>query len=134
MICPLSPHQATASALTILVQYTDPEIAHVGMSEEDAGAKGMAVRTVKVEPTEVGRAILDGETDGFVKIHVLEESDELLGATIVAAHAGDLRADSGHGRRDSSGTGGPRSLSVPDPGGGDPLGCGSRPPRHAGLG
>ena len=39
---------------------------------------------------EADRAVLDGETDGFVKVHVQDGSDKILGATIVASHAGDL--------------------------------------------
>jgi pyruvate/2-oxoglutarate dehydrogenase complex dihydrolipoamide dehydrogenase (E3) component len=90
----LADGQATSSALTIpWCTYTDPEIAQVGISEEEARARGTAVRTVKVELAEVGRAILDGQTDGFVKMHVREESGELLGATIVAAHAGEMLSE-----------------------------------------
>lgn len=48
------------------------------------------MRTFKVGLDEVDRAILDGETTGFVKIHVREGSDEILGATIVAQHAGEM--------------------------------------------
>jgi pyruvate/2-oxoglutarate dehydrogenase complex dihydrolipoamide dehydrogenase (E3) component len=40
--------------------------------------------------TKVDRAILDGETDGFVRVHVRKGTDEIVGATVVAAHAGDL--------------------------------------------
>ena len=80
-----------ASALTIpWCTYTDPEIAHVGMYERDARAKGISVRTIVQELKDVDRAILDGEDDGFVKIHVKDGSDRILGATIVAAHAGDM--------------------------------------------
>jgi len=80
-----------ASALTIpWCTYTDPEIAHVGMYERDARAKGISVRTIVQELKDVDRAILDGEDDGFVKIHVKDGSDRILGATIVAGHAGDM--------------------------------------------
>lgn len=83
--------QGSASALTIpWCTYTDPEIAHVGLTEQDARAQGSAVHTVMVELAGVGRAILDGETDGFVKLHVRAGHDELLGATVVAAHAGEM--------------------------------------------
>jgi pyruvate/2-oxoglutarate dehydrogenase complex dihydrolipoamide dehydrogenase (E3) component len=70
--------------------YTDPEIAHVGLYEEDAEARGIAVDTYKVALDEVDRAVTDGETDGFVKVLVRKGSDRIVGATIVAAHAGDL--------------------------------------------
>ena len=48
------------------------------------------MQTFKVEMKDVDRAILDGETEGFVKIHIKQGSDRIVGATIVAAHAGDL--------------------------------------------
>ena len=80
-----------ASALTIpWCTYTDPEIAHVGMYEKDAREKGMSVRTIVQELNDVDRAILDGEDEGFVKVHVKDGTDQILGATIVAAHAGDI--------------------------------------------
>ncbi|MEM7770380.1 MAG: mercuric reductase [Cyanobacteria bacterium P01_A01_bin.37] len=70
--------------------YTDPEIAHVGMYEEDAQAKGIDINTIKVPFHDVDRAIADGEEEGFVKILHKRGSDEILGATIVATHAGDM--------------------------------------------
>lgn len=70
--------------------YTDPEIAHVGISEHEARATDIAIQTFIQELESVDRAILDGETDGFVKIHIKQGTDQILGATIVAAHAGDL--------------------------------------------
>jgi pyruvate/2-oxoglutarate dehydrogenase complex dihydrolipoamide dehydrogenase (E3) component len=83
--------RAKASALTIpWCTYTDPEIAHVGLYEHEAEQQGIAVRTFIQELREVDRAILDGETDGFVKVLVREGSDKIVGATIVAAHAGDM--------------------------------------------
>ena len=87
----LADGQESAAVLTIpWCTYTDPEIAHVGLTEADARARGIAVRTTTVELTHVGRAILDGETDGFVKLYVREGSEELLGATVMAAHAGEM--------------------------------------------
>jgi pyruvate/2-oxoglutarate dehydrogenase complex dihydrolipoamide dehydrogenase (E3) component len=70
--------------------YTDPEIAHVGMYERDASAKGIAVDTFVRRFEEVDRAIADGEEDGFVKVHVKRGTDKILGATIVARHAGEM--------------------------------------------
>ncbi|MEL6221908.1 MAG: FAD-dependent oxidoreductase, partial [Cyanobacteria bacterium J06627_8] len=70
--------------------YTDPEIAHVGMYEQDAQEKGIDVNTIKVPFHDVDRAIADGEEEGFVKILHKRGSDEILGATIVATHAGDM--------------------------------------------
>src|SRR6266404_766170 len=80
-----------ASALTMpWCTYTDPEIAHVGLYEHDARARGMEVDTYVREFKEVDRAVLDGEEDGFVKFHVKKGRDEILGATIVARHAGEM--------------------------------------------
>jgi len=70
--------------------YTDPEIAHVGMYEKDAFKQGLAVRTFICEFADVDRAILDGEDGGFIKVHVREGTDQILGATIVARHAGEM--------------------------------------------
>ena len=79
------------SALTIpWCTYTDPEIAHVGMYERDAQAKGIGVTTLTVPLTDVDRALLDGETDGFTRVHLKKGTDTILGATVVARHAGEM--------------------------------------------
>lgn len=70
--------------------FTDPEIAHVGLYVREANERGIPVKTFTIPMHEVDRAVTDGETDGFVKIHVGEGSDRILGATIVARHAGDM--------------------------------------------
>jgi pyruvate/2-oxoglutarate dehydrogenase complex dihydrolipoamide dehydrogenase (E3) component len=83
--------RAKASALTVpWCTYTDPEIAHVGLYEKEAEARGIAVQTFTQELHSVDRAILDGETDGFVKVYVRKGSDTIVGATIVARHAGEM--------------------------------------------
>jgi pyruvate/2-oxoglutarate dehydrogenase complex dihydrolipoamide dehydrogenase (E3) component/uncharacterized membrane protein YdjX (TVP38/TMEM64 family) len=80
-----------ASALTVpWCTYTTPEIAHVGLSEKDARARGIPVRTIDVPLHDVDRARLDGEDDGFLRVHLREGTDKIVGATLVAAHAGDL--------------------------------------------
>ncbi len=70
--------------------FTDPEIAHVGMYEADAKRKGLEVETYTYKLDEVDRAILDGEEEGFARIHIQKGTDKILGATIVAAHAGEM--------------------------------------------
>ncbi len=70
--------------------YTDPEIAHVGIYVREARERGIPVKTYTVPMHEVDRAITDGEEDGFVKIHVREGTDTILGATVVARHAGEM--------------------------------------------
>jgi len=79
------------SALTIpWCTYTDPEIAHVGMYERDAVEKGIAVTTLTVSLADVDRAVLDGEAEGFARVHLRQGTDSILGATIVASHAGEM--------------------------------------------
>jgi pyruvate/2-oxoglutarate dehydrogenase complex dihydrolipoamide dehydrogenase (E3) component len=70
--------------------YTDPEIAHIGMYVREARDKNIPVKTFTVLMHEVDRAITDGEEEGFVKIHVREGTDKILGATVVASHAGEM--------------------------------------------
>lgn len=72
--------------------FTDPEVASVGLTEQQAIALGRKVRIGKQLFRRVGRAIAVGETKGFVKFVVDEDSDELLGLHIVAHSAGDLLA------------------------------------------
>lgn len=79
------------SALTIpWCTYTSPELAHVGLNERNAQQEGIAIDTFTQSLAEVDRAILDGETEGFVRIHVRRGTDTIVGATIVATNAGDM--------------------------------------------
>jgi pyruvate/2-oxoglutarate dehydrogenase complex dihydrolipoamide dehydrogenase (E3) component len=79
------------STLTIpWCTYTDPEVAHVGMYGRDAKTRGIEVDTFVKPMKEVDRAITEGENEGFVKIHVKKGTDQILGATIVARHAGEM--------------------------------------------
>jgi pyruvate/2-oxoglutarate dehydrogenase complex dihydrolipoamide dehydrogenase (E3) component len=85
---------ARASALTVpWCTYTAPEVAHVGMYEADAKAKGIAVETLTVPLAEVDRAVLEGDDAGFLRVHLRRGSDEILGATLVAERAGDAIAE-----------------------------------------
>jgi pyruvate/2-oxoglutarate dehydrogenase complex dihydrolipoamide dehydrogenase (E3) component len=70
--------------------YTQPEIAHVGLYEKDAKDKGIEIDTFTFPLNEVDRAILDGEDKGFARVHVKKGTDKIIGATIVASHAGDM--------------------------------------------
>ena len=89
-----SPFGLGRSKLSSLVMpwvtYTDPEIAHVGLYEQEAKEKGIDIDTIKIPFSDVDRAIADGEEQGFVKIHHKKGSDEIVGATIVAPHAGEM--------------------------------------------
>jgi pyruvate/2-oxoglutarate dehydrogenase complex dihydrolipoamide dehydrogenase (E3) component/uncharacterized membrane protein YdjX (TVP38/TMEM64 family) len=80
-----------ASVLTVpWCTYTSPEIAHVGLYEHEARARGIETSTISVPLHDVDRALLDGEDEGFVKVLLKTGSDKILGATLVAAHAGDM--------------------------------------------
>ena len=80
-----------ASALVIpRVTYTDPEIAHVGMTVEDASAQGVRIDTIRVNLEDNDRARLDDEPHGFLKVHVAAGTDRIVGATLVATHAGEM--------------------------------------------
>ncbi|MEM6702184.1 MAG: mercuric reductase [Acidobacteriota bacterium] len=70
--------------------YTTPEIAHVGLYEHQAKEQGIAVDVIKIALDDVDRAILDGEDEGFLKVVLKKGSDEILGGTLVAHHAGDM--------------------------------------------
>ena len=70
--------------------YTDPEIAHAGYYEKGALAAGYEVATLTQSFSAVDRAILDGETEGFARIHYDRKSGRVLGGTIVARHAGEM--------------------------------------------
>jgi pyruvate/2-oxoglutarate dehydrogenase complex dihydrolipoamide dehydrogenase (E3) component len=72
------------------VTFTDPEIAHVGLSEAEARDRGIEIDTILIPLSDVDRAIADGESAGFFKIHHKQGSDRIVGATIVARHAGEM--------------------------------------------
>ena len=81
---------STGSLIIPWCTYTEPEIAHVGLYEADARARAIEVETFTQTLDEVDRAVLDGEDDGFVRVHLKRGSDRILGATIVGAHAGEM--------------------------------------------
>jgi pyruvate/2-oxoglutarate dehydrogenase complex dihydrolipoamide dehydrogenase (E3) component len=89
----LTPRKKLSELVMPWCTYTDPEIAHVGLYEQEARAQGLEVATFTVPLSEVDRAITDGEEEGFVKIHVRKGSDRILGATVVAKHAGDILSE-----------------------------------------
>ena len=73
--------------------YTDPEIAHVGLSEREAEKRGVPCQSFLQPFSGVDRAITDGVTEGYVKILVRRGTDKICGATIMAPRAGDLIAE-----------------------------------------
>jgi len=72
------------------VAYTDPEIAWVGMTEDEAKKQGRAIGKAKFPWTASGRAIANGRDEGFTKLIVDEETHRVIGGAIVGTHAGDL--------------------------------------------
>jgi len=70
--------------------YTSPEVAQVGHTAESAANAGVPIQTFTVPLHDVDRARLEGETEGFCRIHVREGSETIVGATIVAPNAGDM--------------------------------------------
>ncbi|HEX4952143.1 MAG TPA: mercuric reductase [Thermoanaerobaculia bacterium] len=83
--------RAKASSLVMpWCTYTSPEVAHVGLYENDAKEQGIAIDTLTLPLSGVDRAKLDGDQEGFLRLHLKQGTDRILGATAVAEHAGDL--------------------------------------------
>jgi pyruvate/2-oxoglutarate dehydrogenase complex dihydrolipoamide dehydrogenase (E3) component len=70
--------------------FCDPEIAQIGMQIWDARRQSIPIKTFTILMQDVDRAITDGRDDGFVKIHVREGTDEIIGAAIVASRASEM--------------------------------------------
>ena len=80
-----------ASSLLIpWATYTSPEIAHVGLYPREADEQNIPIDTYTIEFSDVDRAILESEEEGFVSVHTAKGKDRILGATIVATNAGDM--------------------------------------------
>ncbi len=73
--------------------FTDPEVARVGLNEQDAKAQNIPYEVVKYGIDDLDRAIADEEAHGFVKVLTVPGKDKILGVTIVGHHAGDLIAE-----------------------------------------
>lgn len=83
--------RAKASDLVVpWCTYTSPEVAHVGLGAEEAREGGREVDTLTIPLSDVDRALLDNEDEGFLRVHLQRGKDRILGATLVAAHAGDM--------------------------------------------
>jgi pyruvate/2-oxoglutarate dehydrogenase complex dihydrolipoamide dehydrogenase (E3) component len=80
-----------ASALVIpRCTYTDPEVAHVGLTPDEARQQGIELDSYRADLADVDRAVLDGEEQGFAVVHTRKGKGRIVGATIVAAHAGEM--------------------------------------------
>ncbi len=70
--------------------FTDPEVAHVGLTEHEARAKGIPFETTRFGLDALDRAIVDGVTNGYIQVLTVPGKDRILGATLVGAHASEL--------------------------------------------
>jgi pyruvate/2-oxoglutarate dehydrogenase complex dihydrolipoamide dehydrogenase (E3) component len=105
-------------ASTLLIPwatYTDPEVAHVGLYPHDLEERGIPFTTFARELADVDRAILEGDTDGFVKIHIKKGGDQILGAAMVSEHAGELISEISVAMRAGMGLGTLASVIHPYP-------------------
>ncbi len=91
----LSPFKKFRTDYSIIPWSTfiDPEVARVGLNEQEAKELNIPYEVVKYEISELDRAIADGETHGFIKVLTKPGKDKILGVTIVGEHAGDLLAE-----------------------------------------
>lgn len=70
--------------------YTDPEVAQIGLTADQARQRSLEIDTFRCEMNEVDRAVLDGQAGGFAVVHVRAGTDRIVGATIVSRHAGEM--------------------------------------------
>ncbi|MBI1390595.1 MAG: FAD-containing oxidoreductase, partial [bacterium] len=87
---PFLPKKKFSSLVIPWATYTDPEIAHVGAYARQLDEQGIEYETIKIGLDDVDRALLDGEQEGFLKVHVNAKNGQILGATMVARHAGEM--------------------------------------------
>jgi len=73
--------------------FTDPEVARVGLNEQDARAQGIACEVTRFGIDDLDRAIADDAASGYIKVLTVPGKDRILGVTIVGEHAGDLIAE-----------------------------------------
>jgi pyruvate/2-oxoglutarate dehydrogenase complex dihydrolipoamide dehydrogenase (E3) component len=72
------------------VTYTSPEVAHVGLDPQAVAEEGIEVHTITVPMRDDDRAVLEGEEEGFFRVHLRKGTDRILGATLVAEQAGEM--------------------------------------------
>jgi len=87
----LFPGRAKVSSLIVpWCTYTEPEVAHVGRTRADAERDGIPCLTLDLPLSDVDRAVLEGDTRGFARLHVHPATGKILGAILVARNAGDM--------------------------------------------
>jgi len=84
--------RSTRGRLVPYCMFTEPPLAHVGLSERDARRQGEAVRVAKLPMTAVRRTATTNETQGFMKVLVGARHDRILGFTMIGAEAGEVMA------------------------------------------
>ncbi|HXI21687.1 MAG TPA: FAD-dependent oxidoreductase, partial [Gemmatimonadales bacterium] len=98
--------RSRASQLQIpWTSYTSPEVAQVGLTVQEAERQGVAIETVTVPLREVDRAVLAGETAGFLRVNLHRGTDRIAGVTVVGAHAGELIGEAALAMRGGLGLG-----------------------------
>lgn len=85
-------NRRTDERLVPYVMFTDPPLARVGLSEDEAQRKGIAVRTAKLPMSNVLRTEATDETEGFMKVVVAADDDRILGFTMIGSEAGEVLA------------------------------------------
>ncbi len=70
--------------------YTDPEVAHVGLTPAEAAEQGVEIDSYRESLQRVDRAVLDSQEQGFAVVHTRRGTGRVVGATLVAAHAGEM--------------------------------------------
>ena len=92
LLAPLKVSKSAMSAFP-MVTYTDPEIARVGINEQEARESGLEYETTRYDLADLDRAIADGAETGFIKVLTAPGKDRILGVTIVGARAGDMLSE-----------------------------------------
>ncbi len=82
--------QKTSSLVIPWATYTQPEVAHVGLTEGEIAEQGLSVDIVEVAMNTNDRSRLDGDDEGYARVYLKPGSDTILGATMVSDHAGDM--------------------------------------------
>ena len=84
--------RSTRNRLVPYCMFTDPQLAHVGLSERDAQRAGIPVRVAKLPTSAILRTEATDETQGFMKAIVARDDDRILGFTMIGAEAGEVMA------------------------------------------
>lgn len=92
-----NPHKLDPTMVSKCV-YSNPEVASVGLTEREAKEQGFTVKTGKFSFRAIGKALVYGEHDGFVKLVVDENTNDLLGVHMIGPHVTDMISEAGLAR------------------------------------